>query len=102
MLGLTPEQMLPRSAVAGTQAAGHTEQLGSMTKALHPGRRRRRAEAALLAQYRPDARPTGRSEGPRGMAALMSPDLDVDGALAGLGERWELEPMPSSPTAAAS
>lgn len=91
VLGLTEEQLLTALAVAATQAAGHTEQLGSMTKALHPGKAAADGlQAALLARSGLGA-PHRPLEGPRGMAALMSPGLDVEEALTGLGEKWELE-----------
>lgn len=91
VLRLSEEQMLTALAVAAAQAAGHTEQLGSMTKALHPGKAAADGvQAAVLARGTLSA-PARPLEGPRGMAALTSPQFDAEEALAGLGERWEVE-----------
>jgi 2-methylcitrate dehydratase PrpD len=91
VLRLSEERMLTAIAIAATQAAGHTEQLGSMTKALHPGKAAADGlRAAVLARGNLSA-PARPLEGPRGMGALMSPELDAEEVLARLGDRWEIE-----------
>jgi 2-methylcitrate dehydratase PrpD len=91
LLGLPPAQLHAALAVAATQAAGHTEQLGTTTKSLHPGRAAANGlEAALLARSGLTG-PAAPVEGPRGLAALMAPVVDLDEAVRGLGEVWEVE-----------
>jgi len=91
LLGLDPVRLRHALGLAATQASGHTQQLGAMAKSLHPGRAAADGvEAALLAR----AGATGPAlplEGPRGLAALMAPDPDLDEALRDLGEVWEVE-----------
>ena len=90
LLGLPPESMRHALAVASTQAAGHTKQLGSHTKSLHAGKAAADGvEAALLAQNG-FAGPTQPIEGRRGMAALMAPSPDLDEAVDHLGAAWEV------------
>jgi 2-methylcitrate dehydratase PrpD len=91
LLGLTAEEMVAALAIAATQAAGVTEQLGTMAKPLHPGKAASDGlEAALLAS-RGFTGPTLPVEGRRGLAALMAPRVDVEEMLAGLGRVWEIE-----------
>lgn len=91
LLGLDPERMHHALALAATQAAGHTQQLGTMTKSLHPGKAAADGvEAALLAQAGFTG-PDEPIEGRRGLAALMAPDVDLDEMLRDLGTVWELE-----------
>ena len=91
LLGLTAAQMRHALALAATQAAGHTEQLGSMTKSLHPGKAAADGvEAALLAAGGFTG-PDGALEGRRGLAALMSPSVDLDQVVRDLGTTWEAD-----------
>jgi 2-methylcitrate dehydratase PrpD len=91
LLGLSATQMRHAVALAATQAAGHTEQLGSMTKSLHPGKAAADGvEAVLLAQHG-FIGPDGSIEGRRGLAALMAPEADLAEALRALGTVWEIE-----------
>ena len=91
LLGLPADQLQHALALAATQAAGHTEQLGTMTKSMHPGKAGADGlEAALLARSG-FAGPSAPVEGPRGLAALMAPEVDLDEALRGLGTAWEVE-----------
>ncbi len=91
LLGLTADQMRHALALAATQAAGHTEQLGSMTKSLHPGKAAADGvEAALLAAGGFTG-PDGAIEGRRGLAALMSPSVDLDEVVRDLGVTWETD-----------
>ena len=91
LLGLDPERMRHALALAATQAAGHTEQLGSMTKSLHPGKAAADGvEAALLAAGGFTG-PAGAIEGRRGLAALMAPGVDLDEVVRDLGSAWETD-----------
>lgn len=91
LLGLSPVGTRHALAIAATQAAGHTEQLGSMTKSLHPGKAAADGvEAALLAQHGFTG-PDGALEGRRGLAALMAPRTNLEEMVAGLGSVWEVE-----------
>jgi 2-methylcitrate dehydratase PrpD len=90
VLGLSAEQTRRALVIAGTLASGVTEQLGSMTKALHVGRSAADGlQAALLARAGiTGARPA--FGGPGGLRAALSPEYDPAAALAGLGHEWEL------------
>lgn len=91
VLGLRPEQMRHALALAATQAAGHTEQLGTMTKSLHPGKAAADGlEAALLAESGFTG-PEAPIEGRRGLAVLMAPTVDLAEMLRDLGTVWETE-----------
>jgi len=91
LLGLTPTQMRHALALACTQAAGHTEQLGSMTKSWHPGKAAADGVEAALLAARGFTGPEGAIEGRRGLAALMAPSADFDEMLRDLGSVWETE-----------
>ncbi|GAA1767903.1 MmgE/PrpD family protein [Luedemannella helvata] len=91
VLRLTAAQTAQALAIAGDLASGVTEQLGSMTKALHVGRSAADGlQAALLARAgltgAPD--PFGAAGGLRW---ALSPGYDPDAAVAGLGSAWEIE-----------
>jgi 2-methylcitrate dehydratase PrpD len=77
-------------AIAATQAAGHTQQLGSMTKSFQVGRAAATGvEAALMAEQGF----TGPGEplaGRRGMSALMAAQADWT-PMTDLGRRWLVE-----------
>lgn len=91
LLALTNAQMTVALGIAATQAAGTTEQLGTMAKPLHPGKAASDGlEAALLAAggFTGPARPI---EGRRGLMTLMAPHADATQTLAGLGSIWEME-----------
>ena len=91
LLGLWPEQMRHALAIAATQASGHTEQLGTMSKSMHPGKAAADGlEAALLARAGSTG-PAAPVEGPEGLAALLAPDPDLDEVLVDLGTVWEIE-----------
>jgi 2-methylcitrate dehydratase PrpD len=91
LLGLDENAMLHAIGLAATQAAGTTEQLGSMTKPLHPGKAAADGlEAAVLAAAKV-AGPSHPLEGRHGLAVLMSSGLDEAAMLEGLGTTWEIE-----------
>lgn len=91
LMGLTVEQMRHALSLAATQAAGHTEQLGSMTKSLHPGKAAADGVEAALLAANGFTGPEGAIEGRRGLAALMTSDADLQEMLRGLGSNWETE-----------
>lgn len=90
LLGLSPGVMTHALGLAATQAAGHREQFGAMTKSFHAGHA---AEAgllsALLAQGGYVASPDS-LQGRRGMFSVMSTRSTPADLTAGLGERWEI------------
>jgi len=90
ILGMDADGTAAAIAIAATQAAGHTEQLGSMTKSFQVGRAAAIGiEAALLASegFTGPAEPLA---GRRGMAALMADDADWS-VMDDLGSRWLIE-----------
>lgn len=90
VLGLDAQRTAAAIAIAATQAAGHTEQLGSMTKAFQVGRAAATGiEAALLAEQGFTG-PVEPLAGRRGMAALMAAEADWS-PMDDLGSRWLVE-----------
>jgi 2-methylcitrate dehydratase PrpD len=90
VLGLDAGRTAAAIAIAATQAAGHTEQLGSQTKAFQVGRAAATGvEAALLAEQGFTG-PTEPLAGRRGMAALMAAEVDWT-PFGDLGSRWLVE-----------
>ena len=90
ILGLDATRTAAAIAIAATQAAGHTEQLGSMTKSFQVGRAAANGlEAALLAEQG-FVGPVEPLAGRRGMAALMAEDADWT-SMDDLGSRWLVE-----------
>lgn len=90
LLGLRPAVLTHALGIAATQAAGHREQFGAMTKSFHAGHA---AEAgllaALLADGGYDAAPDS-LQGRRGMFAVMSTRSTPSDLVTGLGEQWEV------------
>ena len=90
LLGLRPAVLTHALGVAATQAAGHREQFGAMTKSFHAGHA---AEAGLLAALLAEggyvAAPDS-LQGRRGMFAVMSTRSTPADLVEGLGERWEI------------
>lgn len=90
VLGLDAARTAHAIAIAATQAAGHTEQLGSMTKSFQVGRAAATGvEAALLAEQGFTG-PVEPLAGRRGMSALMATEVDW-APMADLGHRWLVE-----------
>lgn len=90
VLGLDAQRTAAAIAIAATQAAGHTEQLGSMTKSFQVGRAASiGVEAALLAEQGFTG-PIEPLAGRRGMAALMAAEVDWT-PMMDLGSRWLIE-----------
>jgi 2-methylcitrate dehydratase PrpD len=77
-------------SIAATQAAGHREQFGTMTKPFHAGRA---AQAGVWAGLLAAAGFTGAPDplqGRRGMFAVMSSDSTAADLVDGLGEKWQI------------
>jgi 2-methylcitrate dehydratase PrpD len=90
VLGLDAARTSAAIAIAATQAAGHTEQLGSMTKSFQVGRAAATGvEAALLAEQGFTG-PVEPLAGRRGMSALMAAEADWT-PMTDLGSRWLVE-----------
>ena len=90
VLGLDAERTAAAIAVAATQAAGHTAQLGSMTKAFQVGRAAGNGLEAALLSEQGFTGPVEPLAGRRGMAALMADDADWS-PMDDLGSRWLVE-----------
>jgi 2-methylcitrate dehydratase PrpD len=91
VLGLDRETTGNALGIAGTQAAGLQVALGSMTKALHPGKAAMNGVEAALLAARGFTGPTDVVEARRGFAFVTSPDPHLGPATSELGERWEVE-----------
>lgn len=91
LLGLDPERMRHALALAATQAAGTTEQLGTMSKSMHPGKAAADGLAAAQLAVAGFTGPPRPLEDPHGLAALLAPEPDLAEALARLGTSWEIE-----------
>ncbi len=90
LLGADPIQMRNAVGAAATQAAGHRQQFGAMTKSLHCGKAASNgALAALLAMGGYTASEDS-LQGKRGMFNVMSTKLDATQLVDGLGQRWEI------------
>jgi 2-methylcitrate dehydratase PrpD len=90
MLGLGGSTIAHCAGLAATQAAGHREQFGAMTKSFHAGNAARSGVfAALLAEGGYTAAPDS-LQGRRGMLSVMSSRSTPADLVEGLGERWEI------------
>jgi 2-methylcitrate dehydratase PrpD len=90
LLGLSPGVMTHALGLATTQAAGHREQFGAMTKSFHAGHA---AEGGLLSALLADdgyvAAPDS-LQGRRGMFSVMSTRATPADLVEGLGQKWEI------------
>lgn len=92
MLRLGDAEMLDAIAIASTSAGGLTAALGTMTKALHPGRAAADGmEAALLARAGLRGSPVDPLDSPGAFPRIAVPEMQPARALDGLGARWELD-----------
>jgi 2-methylcitrate dehydratase PrpD len=90
LLGLEGVSAMHCLSIAATQAAGHREQFGTMTKPFHAGHA---AQAGVLAGLLAAEGFTGAPDplqGRRGMFAVMSPASTTADLVDGLGERWQI------------
>lgn len=90
LLELDPERTANALGIAATQANGHREQFGYMTKSLHVGIAGHAGLlAALLAEQGFDASPVS-FEGRRGLLPTIAPEPRLEELTGGLGEIWRL------------
>lgn len=90
LLGLNTRQMIWALGIAATQAAGIREMFGSMAKSFQPGRAAQNGYTAALLARNDFTAGENVLEGPRGFAAVTTPEYDLDKALDRLGEHFEL------------
>jgi 2-methylcitrate dehydratase PrpD len=91
MLGLDASGMRSAVGLAATQALGHREAFGSMTKPFHPGQAAAKGLLAALLAERGLPGPEGILERPGGFFAAFTPLTHPGELLRGPGEPWELE-----------
>ena len=90
LLGLSGETATHCLSIAATQAAGHREQFGTMTKPFHAGHAATSGVwAGLLAAGGFTGAPDP-LQGRRGMFAVMSSASSPADLVEGLGERWQI------------
>ena len=90
LLGLRPAVLAHAVGLAATQAAGHREQFGAMTKSYHAGHAATSGLlSALLAEGGYVAAPDS-LQGRRGMFSVMSTRSTPQDLVEGLGQRWEI------------
>ena len=101
IMGLDAATTRQALGIAGSLAAGILENLadGSSTKRLHPGFAARSGILAARLAAHGETGPATVIEGRFGIynAYLRRGDLDIDGQLSDLGERWERRTSPTSP-----
>jgi 2-methylcitrate dehydratase PrpD len=90
LLGLDEQQLTYAFGIAGSQAAGVGQALGSMTKAFHPGRAAMSGVLAALLAQRGFTSGDDFLTGPKGFHTVYPSDQDVGAMVDDLGERWEL------------
>ena len=95
--GLSPDRMVAAFAIAGVQAGGMVEALGTMAKSVSVGNAARGGMvAAALAAEDFDGPPTPLT-GERGFLALYADGPHAAPLTEGLGERWELADVAFKP-----
>lgn len=90
VLGLDTVRLGHALGIAATQAAGHREQFGAMTKSLHAGKAASNGVLAALLGNRGFTAAADSLEGRRGMFHVMSTKADEAELTNELGERWEI------------
>ncbi|HEY7205037.1 MAG TPA: MmgE/PrpD family protein [Methylomirabilota bacterium] len=90
LLGLSAEQMGRALGIAGTQAAGLEQSLGTMSKPLHPGKAAMNGILAVLLAREGFTGPAGMLDAPAGLAGTFVGVTDLSPALAELGTRFEI------------
>jgi 2-methylcitrate dehydratase PrpD len=90
LLGLTAEQLGRALGIAGTQAAGLEQSLGTMSKPLHPGKAAMNGILAALLAREGFTGPTGILDGHAGLPGTFVGVTDLSPALADLGTRFEI------------
>ena len=90
LLGLAAEPLGRALGIAGTQAAGLEQSLGTMSKPLHPGKAAMNGLLAALLAREGFTGPTGILDGRAGFAGTFLGVADLTPALEGLGKRFEI------------
>jgi 2-methylcitrate dehydratase PrpD len=90
LLGLTAEPLRRALGIAGTQAAGLEQSLGTMSKPLHPGKAAMNGLLAALLAREGFTGPTGILDGRAGLPGTFLGVADLTPALEGLGKRFEI------------
>ena len=90
LLGLTAEPMGRALGIAGTQAAGLEQSLGTMSKPLHPGKAAMNGILAALLAREGFTGPTGILDARPGLPGTFVGLTDLSPALADLGTRFEI------------
>jgi len=90
LLGLTAEQLGHAFGIAGTQAAGLEQSLGTMCKPLHPGKAAMNGMLAALLAREGFTGPPGILDEPRGLPGTFTGISDLTPALDDLGKRFEI------------
>jgi 2-methylcitrate dehydratase PrpD len=90
LLGLTAEQLGRALGIAGTQAAGLEQSLGTMCKPLPPGKAAMNGLLAALLAREGFTGPTGILDERAGLAGTFLGVSDLSPALADLGKRFEI------------
>jgi 2-methylcitrate dehydratase PrpD len=90
VLGLHAAAAVNCLGIAATQAAGHREHFGSMTKSLHAGRAASSGVLAALLAEEGFNSAADALQGRRAMFSAMSIAATPENLVAGLGEEWEI------------
>src|SRR5579871_3883857 len=90
LLGLNAEQLTYALGVAGAQAGGTEQALGTMTKAFHAGRASMSGILAALLAARGFTSGEDFLNGHAGFHEAYPSDRDIESLVGGLGQRWEL------------
>ena len=99
LCGADGPQLVHALGIAATQAAGHREQFGTMSKSLHVGKAAANGVLAGLLATRGYTAAPDPIEGRRGMFAVMSGRGDAEALSAGLGSDWEIDRVGIKPYA---
>jgi 2-methylcitrate dehydratase PrpD len=90
LLGLSAEQLGRALGIAGTQAAGLEQSLGTMCKPLHPGKAAMNGILAALLAREGFTGPTGILDEPSGLPGTFVGVTDLAPVLEDLGKRFEI------------
>jgi 2-methylcitrate dehydratase PrpD len=90
LLGLTAEELGRALGIAGTQAAGLEQSLGTMCKPLHPGKAAMNGILAARLAREGFTGPTGILDEAPGLPGTFVGITDLTAALADLGKRFEI------------
>jgi 2-methylcitrate dehydratase PrpD len=90
LLGLTAEQLGRAFGIAGTQAAGLEQSLGTMCKPLHPGKAAMNGLLAALLAREGFTGPTGILDERAGLPGTFVGLTDLSPAIEDLGKRFEI------------